>query len=432
MGNTYHDFSLSPGVLNQLSELGDYLDQRRWNKWQEGGMQGSAPVQRKPQGLARRNAYLDQQMLGEYLANQGGTQPSESALISPPSESALISPDLGNFQMGQNPRQAGPLPAFGSQPYQNMAMGIGAQQLQGLQQLGQVDQARLGLINSQAGYYRARTQAEGRAPRLTQGDLKTQKMQRLSTRIEYMKDNGLVGTDMYERDVRDLRDMMDLKPETTDLQRATQQLEYDTKRQIFSDLQQTALGKLPPEAHQAFLKSKAESARIETLQKEFDLSNIPRRRQLLQAQLDNAMAKFDPPVTHEKGNIFGFPEDTVTQTHPNGGVKILYSPEGKWGPVKKAVKGDNFPEGSSYQRGPNGEVRILTRPRSGFSQSYTQKILGELTTGAPSSILGVQMEVLQFQEDFFDHATNSFGPLDDSPEWRAAWEIIKDKPKRSG
>jgi hypothetical protein len=44
-----------------------------------------------------------------------------------------------------------------------------------------------------------------------------------------------------------------------------------------------------------------------------------------------------------------------------------------------------------------------------FTQKFIENIIGELTTGAPSSVLGLPLPTLRTREDAIRHATNAFG-----------------------
>jgi len=54
-------------------------------------------------------------------------------------------------------------------------------------------------------------------------------------------------------------------------------------------------------------------------------------------------------------------------------------------------------------------VRNAEEDKIPFTQREIEKIIGELTTGAPSSVLGLPLPTLRTREDAVRHATNAFG-----------------------
>jgi hypothetical protein len=54
-------------------------------------------------------------------------------------------------------------------------------------------------------------------------------------------------------------------------------------------------------------------------------------------------------------------------------------------------------------------IRKAEEDKIPFTEQYTEKIIGELITGAPSSVLGLPLPTLRTRDDAIKHATNSFG-----------------------
>jgi hypothetical protein len=54
-------------------------------------------------------------------------------------------------------------------------------------------------------------------------------------------------------------------------------------------------------------------------------------------------------------------------------------------------------------------IRRAEKDEIPFTKSRIEQVIGELTTGAPSSILGLPLPTLRTREDAIRHATNSFG-----------------------
>lgn len=54
-------------------------------------------------------------------------------------------------------------------------------------------------------------------------------------------------------------------------------------------------------------------------------------------------------------------------------------------------------------------IRREMEDKPPFTQSYIEKGIGELMTGAPSSMLGIPLPTLRTREDYMKHATNLFG-----------------------
>jgi hypothetical protein len=81
---------------------------------------------------------------------------------------------------------------------------------------------------------------------------------------------------------------------------------------------------------------------------------------------------------------------------------------------------ERFPEGSAVKADALYQLQMKTQvgfiPREAvtekpiFTAANIQRGLGELTTGAPTSVLGMPLEVLDTKEDFIKHATTLWGP----------------------
>jgi len=54
-------------------------------------------------------------------------------------------------------------------------------------------------------------------------------------------------------------------------------------------------------------------------------------------------------------------------------------------------------------------IRKAEEDKIPFTQKYIENIIGELITGAPSSVLGLPLPTLRTREDAIKHATNAFG-----------------------
>jgi hypothetical protein len=54
-------------------------------------------------------------------------------------------------------------------------------------------------------------------------------------------------------------------------------------------------------------------------------------------------------------------------------------------------------------------IRKAEEDKPPFTEAYIEKGVGELMTGAPSSMLGIPMPTLTTREDYIKHATNLFG-----------------------
>ena len=54
-------------------------------------------------------------------------------------------------------------------------------------------------------------------------------------------------------------------------------------------------------------------------------------------------------------------------------------------------------------------IRVAREDKSPFAESYIETAIGELMTGAPSSVLGIPLPTLRTREDYMKYATNKFG-----------------------
>ena len=81
--------------------------------------------------------------------------------------------------------------------------------------------------------------------------------------------------------------------------------------------------------------------------------------------------------------------------------------------VKKEAYEGRFGSSPYLDKIAYGQVRDAIRKaeedKMPFSEQYNEKIIGELITGAPSSVLGLPLPTLRTRDDAIKHATNSFG-----------------------